>query len=49
MSDRIAVLNAGQVEQYAAPETVYHAPVTEFVARFIILRHSARAGSGIAR
>lgn len=49
MSDRIAVLNAGQVEQYAAPETVYHAPVTEFVVRFIILRHSARAGSGIAR
>ena len=34
MSDRIAVLNGGHVEQYAAPETVYHAPATEFVARF---------------
>ena len=35
MSDRIAVLNGGYVEQYAAPETVYHAPTTEFVARFV--------------
>ena len=35
MSDRIAVLNGGYVEQYAAPETVYHAPATEFVARFV--------------
>ncbi len=35
MSDRIAVLNGGYVEQYAAPETVYHAPATGFVARFV--------------
>ena len=35
MSDRIAVLNGGYVEQYAAPETVYHDPATEFVARFV--------------
>jgi len=35
MSDRIAVLNGGCVEQYDAPETVYHAPATEFVARFV--------------
>ena len=35
MSDRIAVLNGGYVEQYAAPETIYHAPATEFVARFV--------------
>ena len=35
MSDRIAVLNGGYVEQYAAPETVYHTPATEFVARFL--------------
>lgn len=35
MSDRIAVLNGGYVEQYAAPETVYHEPATEFVARFV--------------
>ena len=35
MSDRIAVLNGGCVEQYDAPETIYHSPATEFVARFV--------------
>ena len=35
MSDRIAVLNGGYVEQYAAPEIIYHNPATEFVARFV--------------
>lgn len=35
MSDRIAVLNAGRVEQYDTPEMVYHHPATEFVARFV--------------
>ena len=35
MSDRIAVLNGGCAEQYAAPETVYHEPTSEFVARFV--------------
>ena len=35
MSDKIAVLNGGVIEQYAAPETVYSAPQTQFVARFI--------------
>ena len=35
MSDRIAVLNGGYVEQYAAPETIYHEPASEFVARFV--------------
>ena len=35
MSDRIAVLNGGHVEQYAAPETIYHEPASEFVARFV--------------
>ena len=35
MSDRIAVLNGGCVEQYAAPETVYHEPASGFVARFV--------------
>ncbi len=35
MSDRIAVLSGGRVEQYDAPETVYHHPPTEFVARFV--------------
>ena len=35
MSDRIAVLHNGYMEQYAAPETIYHDPATEFVARFV--------------
>ena len=35
MSDRIAVLSGGCVEQYAAPEVIYHHPATEFVARFV--------------
>ena len=35
MSDRIAVLNGGYVEQFAAPEAIYHDPATEFVARFV--------------
>lgn len=35
MSDRIAVLHGGTVEQYAAPEEVYHHPASRFVAGFI--------------
>ena len=35
MSDRIAVLNSGRVEQYDAPEVIYHAPATGFVAHFV--------------
>lgn len=35
MSDKIAVLNGGCVEQYDAPEVIYHHPSTEFVARFV--------------
>jgi len=35
MSDRIAVMNAGKVEQVAAPESVYEEPHTVFVADFL--------------
>lgn len=35
MSDKIAVLNGGTVEQYASPENIYSSPETQFVARFI--------------
>ncbi len=35
MSDRIAVLNGGHVEQYDTPENVYHHPCGRFVARFV--------------
>ncbi len=35
MSDRIAVMNHGRVEQVAAPATVYEEPATTFVANFL--------------
>jgi len=35
MSDRIAVINSGVVEQVSDPETVYERPATTFVAGFI--------------
>ncbi len=35
MSDRIAVMNRGRVEQVATPEEVYERPATTFVAGFI--------------
>src|SRR5689334_694629 len=35
MSDRIAVMNRGRVEQVAVPEEVYNRPATTFVAGFI--------------
>ncbi|MFN2587835.1 MAG: ABC transporter ATP-binding protein [Actinomycetota bacterium] len=35
MSDRIAVMNAGRMEQVGPPEAVYELPATEFVAGFL--------------
>lgn len=35
MSDCIAVLNGGHVEQYDAPEIIYHNPASNFVVRFV--------------
>ena len=35
MSDRVAVMNAGVLEQVGAPEDVYHRPQTAFVADFV--------------
>ncbi|MCZ7662679.1 MAG: ABC transporter ATP-binding protein [Thermoleophilia bacterium] len=35
MSDRIAVMNAGRVEQVGVPEDLYEHPATRFVAGFI--------------
>lgn len=35
MSDRIAVLRGGKVQQLDAPQTLYNRPANEFVARFI--------------
>ncbi|MEG5262921.1 putative 2-aminoethylphosphonate ABC transporter ATP-binding protein [Pseudomonas sp. JDS28PS106] len=35
MADRIAVMNQGRVEQFAAPQTIYDRPATPFVAEFV--------------
>ena len=35
MADRIAVMNAGRVEQFGTPEAIYDRPATLFVATFI--------------
>lgn len=35
MSNRLAVMNAGRVEQLATPEEAYDRPATEFVAGFL--------------
>lgn len=35
LSDRVAVMNAGRIEQLAPPTEVYHRPATAFVASFV--------------
>ena len=35
LSDRVAVMNAGRIEQLGPPRDVYERPVTHFVADFI--------------
>nr|WP_321292623.1 ABC transporter ATP-binding protein [uncultured Trichococcus sp.] len=35
ISDKVAVMNKGVIEQFASPEEIYSNPSTEFVARFI--------------
>ncbi|WP_162913957.1 ABC transporter ATP-binding protein [Taklimakanibacter lacteus] len=35
LSDRIAVMNAGRIEQFADPETIYNRPASRFVADFV--------------
>lgn len=35
MSDRIAVMNGGRIEQVGAPEDIYEKPATRFVATFV--------------
>ncbi|MDO5416645.1 MAG: ABC transporter ATP-binding protein [Lachnospiraceae bacterium] len=35
ISDKVAIMNQGVIEQYDSPENIYKKPATEFVARFI--------------
>ena len=50
LSDRIAVFNDGEIQQVAAPETLYEEPAREFVARFVgdnnLLRGTVRSVDG---
>jgi ABC-type Fe3+/spermidine/putrescine transport system ATPase subunit len=35
VADRVAIMNAGKIEQVDTPERLYHHPLTTFVARFL--------------
>lgn len=35
ISDRVAIMNKGVIEQFDAPEVIYSRPANEFVARFV--------------
>lgn len=39
MSDRIAVMNAGRIEQLGTPEALYERPATRFVADFLAVKN----------
>jgi ABC-type Fe3+/spermidine/putrescine transport system ATPase subunit len=39
VGDRVAVMNAGEIEQVAAPQDIYDEPATPFVARFLGFRN----------
>jgi spermidine/putrescine transport system ATP-binding protein len=45
MSDRIAVMNGGHVEQAGAPRDIYEEPATEFVADFLGVSNMVEAES----
>jgi ABC-type Fe3+/spermidine/putrescine transport system ATPase subunit len=52
VGDRVAVMNAGRIEQIGPPQSIYDEPATPFVARFLGFRNllagqSDRAGSVI--
>ena len=35
LADRVAVMNAGKIEQHGTPDEVFHQPATEFVMNFL--------------
>jgi len=47
MSDRVAVMNAGRIEQLGAPGEIYDRPATRFVADFIGETNFIRQGNGV--
>ena len=51
LSDRLAVMNRGQVEQVGAPQVIYDRPGTRFVAEFLGASNliEAKVSNGIAK
>lgn len=51
MSDRIALLRSGELEQVATPQDIYHRPATAYTAQFIGQTNLLRAevSGGVAR
>jgi len=47
LSDRLAILHAGILEQVGAPRSVYESPGTPFVARFLGKANIIREGDGL--
>jgi ABC-type Fe3+/spermidine/putrescine transport system ATPase subunit len=56
MGDRLAVFNAGRIEQIASPEEIFHTSATRFVAQFmgdsdflpgVILENGIRTSLGV--
>ena len=45
LSDRVAVMNSGRIEQFAPPREIYDNPATEFVAGFIGETNFIRRGT----
>jgi iron(III) transport system ATP-binding protein len=51
MADGVGVMNAGAIEQWAAPYALYHQPATRFVADFVgegVLIDTERAGRPVS-
>ena len=48
VADRVAVMNAGRIEQFGTPNEVFHHPATEFVMNFLgsVNQFSGRLESG---
>jgi spermidine/putrescine ABC transporter ATP-binding subunit len=53
MSDRIALLRSGELEQVASPREIYHCPATSYTAQFIghtnLLQADVRQGKAITK
>jgi len=52
ISDKVAIMNQGIIEQFDSPEQVYSSPVNEFVARFVgftNLFNVIKSGPGLYR